>query len=251
VVTTKSQDHMIAVTKRREVGEKVSSALVAHGEDRVVASLLSNTGARLDRETYEKVAERAETSTLLQAPLVRRKGVPIDLLNDLYASVEPGLRQEILKQYENVSPQELEAALEKSRNRVSKLYGARPDDFETAERQLKKLERAGELKPLILVRLMREGPPSRTLFLLAFAKLTDADYATVARLIEARDMDGLALLCRAAGFDRALFLALTLSVASGDNAMLRLDEFGALYEKVPALAAQRAVRFWKLRINVA
>ena len=34
--------------------------------------------------TYEVVAKRAETSTLLQAPFVRRQGVPMDLLNDLY-----------------------------------------------------------------------------------------------------------------------------------------------------------------------
>ena len=42
VIQQKSQDHMLAVTKRPDIGEKVSSALVAKGEDRVVASLLEN-----------------------------------------------------------------------------------------------------------------------------------------------------------------------------------------------------------------
>jgi len=251
VVGTKSQDHMKAVTKRAEIGERVSGALVEHGEDRVVAELLSNKEAKINRETYEKVTERSRNSTILQAPLVRRKGVPLDLLNDLYASVAVELRQQILKQYEEVSPQELDAALERSRTRVSKTYGALPEDFEIAQRQLKVLEKAGELKAALLVRLMRDGPKSRTLYLLALAKLTDTDYEVVCRLMEAHDVDALALLCRAAGFDRPLFVTLSLAVANDDHAMSKLEEFGTLYEQVPVMTAQRAVRFWKLRAKTA
>jgi uncharacterized protein (DUF2336 family) len=178
---------------------------------------------------------------------VRRQGVPLDLLNDLYTSAAVELRQEILKQYEKVSPQELDTALERSRSRVSKIYGALPEDFEIAKRQLKMLEKVGELRPVLLVRLMREGPKSRTLFLLAFAKLTDTDYEVISRLMEVHDVDALALLCRAAGFDRALFVTLSLSVASEDYAMSKLEDFGTLYERVPVMTAQRAVRFWKVR----
>ena len=247
VVATKSQDHMIALTKRTDIGEKVSGALVTRGEDRVVAALLSNEDAKIDRATYEIVAERAQDSKILHAPFVRRPGVPLDLLNDLFLSVAAELRQEVLKHYENVSPQELDAALERSRNRVSKLYGALPEDFEIAQRKLKKLERVGELQPPLLVRLMREGPESRTLFLLALGKLTDADYRVISRLIETQDVDALALLCRAAGFDRALFVTLSLLVASKDEARSKLENFGTLYEQVPVVSAQRAVRFWKLR----
>lgn len=251
VVQTKSQDHMIAVTKRPEIGEKVSSALVERGEDRVVASLLSNEGAKINRDTYEKVTERSHTSTVLQAPLVRRRGVPLDLLNDLYASVGVQLKQDILKQYEGVSPQELEAALERSRSRVSKLYGALPEDFDVAQRELKMLENSGDLKPPLLVRLMRDGAKSRTLYCLALARLTDTDFEVISKLMDARDVDGFAILCRAAGFDRALFLTLSLSIVGEGHSMSKLDDFGALYERVPAATAQRVVRFWKLRKTAA
>jgi uncharacterized protein (DUF2336 family) len=247
VVATKSQEHMMAMTKRPILGEKVSGALVERGEDRVVASLLSNNGARIDRVTYEKVAERAQNSTILHAPFVRRQGVPLDLLNDVYAKVAVGLRQEILQRYENVSPEELETALARSSNRLSKAYGALPEDFEHAERQLKKMQQDQQVNAASLVRLMREGQNSRTLFLLAFAALTDSDYGGVNRMFETRDIDALALLCRAAGFDRALFVTLTLAMAGGDRGLSKADEFLALYEKVPVLSAQRAVRFWKVR----
>ncbi|MEZ6030194.1 MAG: DUF2336 domain-containing protein [Hyphomonadaceae bacterium] len=67
VIEQKSQDHMMAVTKRPDIGENVSSALVAKGEDRVVASLLENRTARMDRRTFEAVADRAQVSPVLRS----------------------------------------------------------------------------------------------------------------------------------------------------------------------------------------
>jgi uncharacterized protein (DUF2336 family) len=251
VVASKSQHHLIAVAKRSDIRERLSDALVSRGDDHVVASLLVNESAKISRDTYERVAERAQSSVILQAPFVRREGVPLDLLNDLYVSVATELRQEILKQYENVSPAELEAALERGRTRVAKAYGKVPEDLEAARRALRKLEREGQVKPMLLVRLMREGSQSRTLFLLAFAKLTDVDHELIRRLIDARDVDAVALLCRGAGFERALFLTLALLVTGGDQGRADLEQFGSLYQRVPVQTAQRAIRFWKVRESVS
>jgi uncharacterized protein (DUF2336 family) len=247
VVAEKSQAHLMAVTKRSDIGERVSDALVVKGDDQVVGSLLVNKSAKIARNTFERITERAQTSPVLQAPLVRREGVPIDLLNDLYVSAAAEIRQEILKQYENVPAAELEAALQRSRARMASTYGGMPDDYESARKALRKLEREGRVNPPLLVSLMREGPASRTLFFLTFAKLTEVDYQLIKNLIEKKDADALALLCRAAGFDRALFVTLCLLVAGEDRGAGGLERFGALYEQVPVQAAQRAIRFWKIR----
>ena len=37
---------------------------------------------------------------------------------------------------------------------------------------------------------------------------------------------------------------------SGDGAMKRVEEFGAIYERVSLEAAQRAIRFWKIRSKI-
>ena len=76
VIAQKSSDHMMAVTRRDDIGETVSNALVERGEDRVVASLLENRTAQISEQTYERVAARVESSTALQSPFVRREGVP-------------------------------------------------------------------------------------------------------------------------------------------------------------------------------
>ncbi len=246
VVEQKSQDHMMAVTRRKRISEAVSHALVERGDDAVVTSLLTNEKAEIGATAYDIVAKRAETSTALQAPLVRRSGVPLELLNDLYMKVEADLRRVIVGKYESVPPEELEAAFQRSRTRVSNRY-AQPDDFETSKRRIDGLERKGALTPPVLIALMREGVSARTSFKLAFARLADVDYDLVERVVEGPDLDTIALLCRGSQFDRALFISLAAGLSHAENALAGAEDFGKLYESVPVQAAQRAIRFWKVR----
>ena len=245
VIDKKSQDHMMAVTRRPDIGDKVSSALVEKGEDRVVASLLQNNTALLDRQTYQRVAERAETSPVLHAPLVRNANVPLDMLNTVYLRVELDLRREIMRKFHGVSPAELEAALEASRNHLSSAYGALPADYSAAKDLVTKLDKAGSLKPAILVQLLREE--RRTAFGIAFAQLVDVEFDLAQRLVDGKDLDALAMLCRGAGFDRGLFVTICIMIAGSEGGIGKTQEYGQIYEQVPVAAAQRALRFWKVR----
>ena len=250
IVATKSQEHLMAVTRRADIAEPISDALVAHGEDQVVASLLANNSARIGQPTFDKVLARARTSPVLHVPVARRQDVPLSVMSALYNCFSVELRKEVLKRYESIAPEALNVALERSWTRVEKMYNALPDDFEAAQRKLKQLENAGELKPALLARLAGEGAGARTLFVLAFGRLTDESYHVIFRLLEARDLDAIALLCRAAGFSRALFMTLIPSVVKTGCDAAMTESCGFIYEKVVVASAQRAVRFWKLRALV-
>ena len=247
VVTEKSQAHLLAVTKRDTVSTRVSEALVSKGSDEVVSSLLANERALISDATYEVVARRAETSKLLQAPLVNRQGVPIDLLNDLYLKVEADLRREIVQKFDSVPPQELEKAFERSRARVTTAFRKMPEDLALARKRLSLIEANKQLLPPMLPSLLREGKGSRTCFKLALAKLVDVPFDVIEPAVETPDIDTLALLCRGAGFDRGLFVTLAIGLDASEKGLGRAEEFGKLYESVPVTAAQRALRFWKVR----
>ena len=178
-------------------------------------------------------------------PFVRNHNIPLDLLNNVYLQVEGGLRREIMRKFHGVSPAELEAALETSRNHLSAAYGALPDDFQIARDHVEVLDKRGSLKPPVLVQLLREN--RRTAFYVAFAKLVDVDFDLARRLVEGKDIDALAMLCRGAGFDRGLFVTISLLVVDEGGGLSKTDEYGKLYEQVPVAAAQRALRFWKVR----
>lgn len=247
LIAEKSQDHMMAITRRPDITEPISSGLVKRGGDPIVASLLGNQTAKIATDTYGAVAERAQDSAILHAPFVRRKGVPLHLLNEVYLKVEPALRREILRNYENVSPAELDQAFAKGRKQLAKAYLGLPADYLVAKRRIEYLDSMGDLVPPLLVRLLREGKGARTAFLLAFSRLADVSFNLVERLIDDTDLDGIALLCRASGFDRAVFVTLAMLIIGGDRRMSKVEAYGQLYKDVPLTAAQRAVRFWKVR----
>ena len=248
VVENKSQQHLLAVTKRQHLSQTLSGALVDNGDDDVVGSLLENERAQIGDVTYERIAERAEGSTLLQGPLVHRQSVPPELLNNLYFKAETRLKREIMTRLESISPQEMEQAFQRSRSRISKSYAALPADFDAALARVEAMVRAGQLGSAALVTLLREGKGARTAFKLALARISEVELHVVERVVESHDLDTLALLCRGSGVDRAAFTTLAISLDPDPNrAMAGAEGFMKLYESVPVTAAQRALRFWKVR----
>jgi uncharacterized protein (DUF2336 family) len=251
VISQKTQDHLLAVTRREDISEKISHALVEKGDDRVVVSLLENSTAKIAPKTYETVTELAQNRPVLYAPFVKRTDVPLELLNDVYLEVETNLRREILKRYDQVSPQELDEALQRSRARILKAYRRPAMEAAKIKARVEEFRRKNELAPPLLVKLLREGEHSRTVFVGVFAALTDVEEGLAEKVVEGGDIDALALLCRAADFERAVFVSLAIALVGSGGRMTKVEEFGALYENVPVSAAQRAVRFWKVRSSSA
>ena len=78
--------------------------------------------------------------------------------------------------------------------------------------------------------------------------LADIDFHTARKILERREIDGLAVVCRAANFDRALFLTFALLILDpSDDAMSKAKTYGELYAALPREAALRTIRFWRLR----
>lgn len=245
VVRTQSQDHMMAVTKRDDIGEHVSSALVAKGSDPVVASLLDNKTAKISRETYERVAERAQTSVALQSPLVKRESVPLEVLNAVYSRVSADLRKEILSKFQGASDAQIESALQTAKDHVAEAYGALPRDYQLAKEHVDDLVKRNALQPSSLEQLLRNN--MKTAFSIAFARLVGVDFDLASKRVDAKDVDAIALLCRSANFPRPVFVTLCMMILGGSGGLQRSEQYGRMFEQVPVEAAQRAIRFWKVR----
>ena len=106
------------------------------------------------------------------------------------------------------------------------------------------------LTPPILAGFLRARETTK--FLVALSELADIDFHTARRILERRELDALSIVCKAAGFDRSLYLTFAVLMLDRDtNAMGRAREYGELYEALPREAAQRTIRFWRVRRNSA
>ena len=245
VVNAQSQDHIKAVAARKVVSEAVSDAIVRFGDDHALDTLVRNEGANISRNSMETVVERARANAMLHAGVVRRKDIPIDLLNEMYFVVEAGLRDQILQRNASVDPATLDAALSRTRERMRQSATDMSAETRNAIHFITQKKTSGELNARLLVSLYREARMMH--FLCGLAELTDIDRETATDLIERKDMDGLAMICRAANIERPLFVTLAVLACGGDDAMARAEEFGRMYNSVPLEAAQRAMRFFKVR----
>jgi len=246
VARTRGQDHLRAISQRDTVSEVVSEAIVERGDDTTLGVLLSNDGAELSRTAHETAVDRAAANPALHAAVVNRQALPADLLNEMYFVVEARLRDRILEKNAEMDPAKLDAALARGRKRVATRDGALPADYAAAEAAVRAMKASGGIGPSTLAAFLRNGETTK--FLVALSELADVDFHTARRILDRRELDALAIICKAADFDRSLFLTFAVLVLGrDDNAMGRAREYGQLYSDLPRDAAARTIRFWRMR----
>jgi len=245
VVSTHGQDHLRVVSTRPDLTSAVSDVIVDRGDDATLSVLLRNDKADLSREASETAVARAADNPALQAVVVNRRSLPVDLLNEMYFMVEATLRERILARNAEIDPATLEEALEAGRKRMATRDGALPQDYAEAEARVRAMRLRGAIDPSTLVAFLRHG--ERTQFLVALCELTEIDFHTARRIVERKDLDALAVVCKAAEFDRALFLTFAVLILDPGQGMAKAEQYGRLYADLPKDAALRTMRFWRMR----
>lgn len=246
VARTHGQEHLRALSQRQGVSSAVTDAIVERGDDTTIVTLLKNETAELSREAHESVVDRAQDNPELQEAVVARKSLPPDLLNDLYFVVEQRLRDQILERNAEMDPAELEQALQAGRATVATRDGSLPSDYKDSEVEVRALRKRGDLTPQALAAMLRNG--EQTKFIISMAEMAEVDFHTTRRILERKQLDALAIICKAANFDRALFLTFAVLILDREaDAIGRAREYGELYVKLPKDTAMRTLRFWRMR----
>jgi uncharacterized protein (DUF2336 family) len=248
LVNEQSQEHIRAIAQRDNVSARVSDAIVTAGDDEALDTLLNNAGAVIARESMERVVDRARGNVRLHGGVVRRHDMPIDLLNEMYFVVEKKLRNAIMERNATVDPVELDQALARARTRLQeRSQAALSDEMRAAIRLIEAKKRTGELKPSLLVSFYRDGQVAA--FTYGLAEIVGLDYETTNAIVSRQDIEALAMICRASNIERPLFVTIAVLCCGGTDAMSQAEAFGRLYTAVPVEAAQRAMRFYKVRKN--
>jgi uncharacterized protein (DUF2336 family) len=163
----------------------------------------------------------------------------------MYFMVEGRLREQILARNAATDPAVLEAALAAGRRKLAERDGTMPPDYAEAEAHVKALHKAGNLGPSTIASFLRQG--DRTRFQVALGELAGIDFFTARRIVDQQEIDALAVICKAADFDRALFLTFTVLILPSGEGMKQAEAYGEKYAELPRDAAMRTIRFWRMR----
>ncbi len=246
VVRQRTQDHMKAITRRREVPEAVSAELVERGDKEVLVSLASNQGARFTGDTITRLVEHSRTISDLQTPLTERYDLPPNLLTQMYFFVSSALKREILKRSDLLDPALIDEAIESNRVRILKQAIDEADaDVGEARKFVEAKIHANLLNESLLKDLIEHR--RSTEFLLCFAHYVGVDPSTAQRILSDHSFESLAIACRAAGLERSTFAKFVFGLQRGIEDQQKSLRVLDLYLKVPQEAAERVMRFWRVR----
>ncbi len=246
VVRQRGQAHMKAISERREVPEKITSELVVRGGEEVLVSLAKNQGAKFSPDSMERMVDHARTIKDLQQPMTERFDLAPQLLTKMYFFVSSALKKEILKRSDMLDPALIDEAVKANRKKIlTEAVRDAESEVAAARKFVADKIRANALNESLIKELIEER--RSTEFLLAFSHIVGVDSSTAQAILKDKTWEALAISCRAAGLERTTFAKIVFGVQRGEaqqNKALRILD---LYLKIPREAAERVMRFWRLR----
>jgi uncharacterized protein (DUF2336 family) len=94
-VCTKSQSHLLAISKRKSIEESVTDVLVTRGNQEVVNSVAINNGARLSDFGFLHMIQRADGDSILAERLGLRKDIPRHIFQQLIAKASDEVKKRL------------------------------------------------------------------------------------------------------------------------------------------------------------
>lgn len=211
-------EHQIAVARRPQLARSVVDTIVDRAEPVTMTALASNRTADIGEEAMRKLVDHSRRIAGLRAPLTRHPRLNEQLAQQLYQWVGQALRQSIGERF-RIDDAQLNAAVQDAAAKAVgspewRAMSARMTEDRTridAERRLvEKLQSAGQLRPGLLVRALREQ--RFELFEQTLAVLGGFSEAQVHHAIRAPTAEPLYLACIAVGVDKAVFASLLVEV---------------------------------------
>lgn len=234
------QQHLLAITQRMDVGERLAAVLVNRGHDVVVESLVRNESAKISPDDVESIARRAMDSQPLQSALIDRDEVPKEIMIGLLEHVSDKLKTAIQDKLTAADKDKLDDVIGAMKAVVEESEDTR------AERHIDELARRGVLDEQAVLRFVFEERPLE--FLLAFAKIAEIDASSAQHILGEATGQGIVVAFRASGFSVEAFKSIALSPMTAVHSDLhKVMSLVNIYRRLSLDNAQRAMRFWRMR----
>ena len=115
---TKSQAHMLSISKRETLEERVTDELVKRGDQEVVKSVASNNGARFSDFGFLHMIKRAEGDSILAEQLGLRKDIPRHVFQQLIAKATSDVKKRLERERPDMA-QQIQSSVTRSRRRIA------------------------------------------------------------------------------------------------------------------------------------
>jgi uncharacterized protein (DUF2336 family) len=242
---TMSQDHLLAISRRRQISEMVTDVLVDRGDTTVVSSTAGNDGSRFSNRGFSQLVEKSLQDTKLALCLWSRPDVPRQELMNLFQRVSEDVRTK-LEAARPREAQQIRSAIAAAADQIQSMVRTGSPAHREARDKLQRLHAEGELDERKVLQFATAKDFDRTA--VALALVLELPIKLVERSLVQKRFEQLLVFAKAAGFSWETAKALLLLKAGrGDFAHVELDQCFASFSRLQQNTAATALQFYRLR----
>ena len=240
-----SQQHLLAISRRRAISERVTDVLIARGDRPVLAGVAGNPGARLSELGYSTLVSRSEDDDELIERIASRPDIPRPLFLKLLAKASEDVRLRLNAAHPH-APLHVDAAVTEAADTIQAATRAESSRYEIAEAMVAALHRAGRLRDVDVSRFADDRQFEETM--VALSLLCGLSIETIENSMTHERIETALVFVKAAGLSRAtaksvLHLCDSLERLQGND----IDKGLASFDRLKPATAQELVRFYQLR----
>jgi uncharacterized protein (DUF2336 family) len=240
-----SQQHLLAICKRRAISERVTDVMIARGERQVLAGIAGNPGARISELGYATLVQRSEEDD----DLIERVGSRTDIPRPLFLKLLTKASQEVrlkLNAAHPHAPLHVEAAVTQATDAIQAASREESSRYDVAEALVTSLHRAGQLRDVDVSRFADDRQFEETM--VALSLLCGLSVETIEGSMTHERIETALVFVKAGGLSRATAKSvLHLCVDAARLAQTDIDKGLASFDRLKSATAQELVRFYQLR----
>jgi uncharacterized protein (DUF2336 family) len=242
---TKSQEHLLAISRRKTLPESVTDVLVEHGNQTVTMSVAENSGAAFSEDGYATLVQRSLNSAELAVRIWSRPEIPRQHLLKLFVSASAAVQCELTSKDPHKAAAILEAVAQAS-NQLQTLVREQSTDYVTAYGNVQSLYADGKLDEAQLAAFAHAGKFDETT--IALSLICNLPIDLIERMSVEERSEQIIVIAKAIGlcWETVKAILLLQANAKNDRTFQSADAF-EIFERLKADTAKKALHFYRLR----
>jgi uncharacterized protein (DUF2336 family) len=248
-VRTKSQSHLLAISKRNSIAIPVTDELVARGNQKVVSSVAANKGARFSNFGFLHMIKRSESDSILAEQLGLRKDIPRHLFQQLIAKASDDVKKKLARERPDIASQILSSVTDVTGALHSK-FGPASKNYFTAKRVVARKHQYGNLTENSILEYARSRKVEETTVGLSLLCSLPVDVVERALIENNREMT--LILAKALDFSWETTMSLLFLRAKDHRIAARdLDGMREEFIRLNTQTCRSVLEFYRSRKNAA
>ena len=244
---TKSQAHLLSISKRENIEERVTDELVTRGNQEVVNSVATNNGARFSDFGFLHMVKRAEGDSILAEQLGLRKDIPRHVFQQLIAKATSDVKERLLRERPEMA-KHIQSSVTELAGELQSKFGPLSRGHLVAKRVVSTQHRLGNLNEGSISSYARSHRLEEVTIGLSLLCALPSD--VIERAVLDRNRETLLILCKALNFAWDTTMAL-LFLGAKDHRITAQDlkDLENEYSRLNIETSRSVLAFYQSRKN--